>query len=66
MTDKDAGEVTGFIRQIDVFDGVTAADYDAAVGRRPHHPHRARPAGGLPQPSRLAAGQSRRLAPGCP
>ncbi len=31
MTDKDAGEVTGFIRQIDVFDGVTAADYDAAV-----------------------------------
>ena len=35
MTDKDAGEVTGFIRQIDVFDGVTAADYDAAVAAGP-------------------------------
>ncbi len=31
MTDKDAGEVTDYIRALDIFEDVTVAEYDAAV-----------------------------------
>ncbi len=31
MTDADANEVTGYIRALDIFEDVTAADFDAAV-----------------------------------
>lgn len=31
MTDGDAGEVTSFIREVDIFTGVKVADYDEAV-----------------------------------
>ena len=33
MTDKDAGEVTDHIRRIDLFGGVTVADYDHAIAQ---------------------------------
>ncbi|MDD3833358.1 MAG: phospho-sugar mutase [Oscillospiraceae bacterium] len=31
MTDNDAGEVTGFIKNVDVFEGVTISDFDQAL-----------------------------------